>query len=482
MKHIILSALGAVAAATAMAAPAATYLKIDSMQVARHDSILAVDITIDPSDIRPGRDREVVFTPVLRSATGADSLELDAVTVAGHNRYYLAERHGLIAEGDAIYKAGKGTPITYRRAVAWQPWMTQSQLDMRQDVANCCDPLVGLDDTPLARLDYTVKPFEPGLRYIALTGDSTVELTAEGRAYIDFIVNRTDIRPAYRRNNIELPKILASIDKVKNDPDATITRLTIKGYASPEGSYDNNVRLAMGRTQALKEYVREHYNFDPEIMHTDYEPEDWDGLREWLDSCTLVHRAEIIDIVDSNMAPDPKDHEIKRRYPEEYKLILDSVYPGLRHSDYTVKYRIRTFVDIDELKRVYAATPERLRPVDFYRIATTYPEGSAEWDDVLMTAVRIWPNDPEANVNAANIALKHGDVKAAAAYARRGGETPEAIYTRAILAARQGDRSHAAELLKTAAELGYEPAAQELAELRAVEALPTVEYLIECAH
>ena len=94
---------------------------------------------------------------------------------------------------------------------------------------------------------------------------------------MDFVVNRTEIRPDYRGNRKEIAKIIESIDKVKNDPDATITRITIKGYASPEGSYANNVRLAMGRTAALKEYVRKHYNFDQEIMMTDYEPEDWAG-------------------------------------------------------------------------------------------------------------------------------------------------------------------------------------------------------------
>lgn len=120
---------------------------------------------------------------------------------------------------------------------------------------------------------------------MALTGDSAVVLTAEGKAFVDFVVNRTDLNPSYRGNTREIAKIIESIDRVKNDPDATITLVSIKGYASPEGSYANNVRLAMGRTATLKEYVRKHYSFDPEIMRTDFEPEDWEGLREWVMTC-----------------------------------------------------------------------------------------------------------------------------------------------------------------------------------------------------
>ena len=43
----------------------------------------------------------------------------------------------------------------------------------------------------------------------------------------------------------------------------------------PEGSYSNNVRLAMGRTAALKDYVREHYHFAPESYEYRLRAEDW---------------------------------------------------------------------------------------------------------------------------------------------------------------------------------------------------------------
>lgn len=455
-------------------------LHVQDIKVARLDSNLVVALDINPRSVNPGRDREAVFTPVIVALNGTDSLELPSIRVAGRNRYYSHLRNDDLEDGEKIINAGSGDLLQYRDETPFEPWMSRSRITMRREVANCCDAPVLEGYTPVAELDYEPKAFMPSItRYVALLGDSAVERSAEGRAFVDFIVNRTEIRPNYRGNKAELAKIIASIDTIKNDPDAVITRVTIKGFASPEGSYSNNVRLAMGRTAALKEYVREHYNFNPEIMSTDYEPEDWDGLRNWVEKCTLPHRSEILDIINSSMEPDPKDHELKRRFPAEYKIMLDSIYPALRHSDYTVKYRFRTFVDIDELKKVYANTPDRLRPVDFQRIAATYPEGSDDFKDVMLTAARIYPHDEAACLNAANITMERGDYAAAAEYLRHAGDSPEAVFTRGMLAARTGDFRRASELLDAAKRAGSVPAAEESQRLEQHMNIPSVTYLIE---
>lgn len=457
-------------------------LKVSDVKVFRHGDELTVALDINPRSVNPGRDKEVTFVPVVRAAGSADSLELPMVKIAGRNRYFSHLRNKNLPVGAKVYNAGSNEIIEYRAEVPFLPWMERCQIDMRQDLANCCEaPEVG-PETPIARLDFVRPSYVPEFNFVELTGDSAIELTAEGRAYVDFIVNRTEIRPTYRRNKVEIAKIIASIDKVKNDPDATITRITIKGYASPEGPYDNNIRLAMGRTASLKEYVREHYNFDPEIMSTDYEPEDWEGLRAWVEKCTLPHREEILQIIDSPMAPDPKNSAIQQTYPQEYKLILDSVYPGLRHSDYTVKYRIKAYATVEELLEVYKVTPERMRPVDFQRIAAVYPTGSDKYKEIMMKAVEIHPYDQKSNLNAATIAMQAGDLTTAAEYLDRAGDSAEAIYSRGVLAGMQGDLDRASQYFVRAADLGFEEGAKQKAAIEAIVNRNTVEYLIETTH
>ena len=439
---------------------------------------LAVAVTIDPRSVNPGRDREVVFTPVIVSSNGADTVALDPIRVAGRNRYFSHIRNKDLAPGVKLYRAGSDELIDYRREVTFEPWMMHSKVEMLEEIGHCCDPILPAGDTPLANIDYSQPPFKPEFQFVDLTGDEAVERSAEGSAFVDFIVNRTEIRPGYRRNKVELAKIIQTIDLVKNDPDAVITRVTIKGFASPEGSYSNNVRLAIGRTQALKEYVREHYNFDPEIMSTDYEPEDWEGFRRRLLAIELPHKQEILQLIDSKMEPDPKNAEIQRRFPKEYKFILDSIYPALRHSDYTVKYRIKTYVDIDELKRIFRDDAGKLRPVDFQRIAATYPVGSPEYDEVYMKAAQVYPTDSEAALNAANVYMRRGDYGRAADCLRYAGERPEAVYSRATLAALRGDLERARDLFDRSAAEGFAPAASEVKRVDEILGRTKVTYLI----
>lgn len=413
----------------------------------------------------PGRDREVILTPVLRAIESDDSLVMPTVVVAGRNQYYSHLRNHDLPADVRLVEAGSKTEVELTFNAPWQEWMDYSKLDLRREVACCAQSPVLQDPRPVALLDYRPRPVMPPVEYIALTGDDTVEMEAEGKAFIDFVVNRTELKPDYRGNRAEIDKIIASIDRVANDPDAIITRVTIKGYASPEGSWSNNVRLAMGRTNTLKEYVRQHYNFDPAIMSTDYEPEDWAGLRAYVDTMTtLPHREEILAIIDDkSLEPDPRNAAIQTRYPAEYARLLADIYPALRHSDYTVRYSIKTSIDVDHLKEVFRQDPRRLRPVDFYLIANTYPTGSDEYNEIMLSAASVYPNDEQAAVNAANVALSNGDIETARAYAMRAGLTPEAIYTRANIAARQGDLEGALSLMQQAAEQGM-PQAQAQAD------------------
>lgn len=481
IKHIFIAA--SFAASAFMTASAADgngdpLLRVKSVTVDPRPDRLVVQMDVDARQINPGRDREVIFVPVLRSLTSADTLALPAFAISGRNRYYSHLRNGDLEDGDQLTMAGSKTALHYYQTVAMEPWMTRSRIDVIQRVAHCCDAARPDGENPVAEIDLTPRSAILPMDYVALLGDSAIVRKAEGRAFVNFVVNRTELKPDYMNNPEEIGKILASIKLVQDDPEAIITGVTIKGYASPEGPWDNNVRLAMGRTQTLKEYVRQRYNFDPSIMSSDYEPEDWAGLREWLVENDIPNRDAILQIVDSDLAPDPKNAEIQRRYPEQYRRIHRDVYPWLRHSDYTIKYTFKIHTDVEELKRIYAATPDRLRPVDFQRIAATYPAGSREFDEVMMTAVRIWPNDELANLNAANISMKRDDMTAAARYLAKAGTSPEAMYARGVQAARLGDISTALRLVESARQAGVPQADGAIAILKAEIERPFVTYMI----
>jgi hypothetical protein len=256
---------------------------------------------------------------------------------------------------------------------------------------------------------------------------------------------------------------------VRNDPDVRITSLSIKGYASPEGTYANNTRLAKGRTATLKTYVRELYHFPDSVLLTSYEPEDWAGLEAYVDSTNLRNRDAILALIHSSVEPDAKEKMIKSTYPEEYQFLLKNVYPGLRHSDYVVRYVVRTYTSAEEIRRIMKTQPQKLSLRELYIAAQGLEPGGDEYNEAFEIAVRMFPGDEVANLNAANAAMAKGDLKGAARYLDKAGDRGEAVYARGVYAALLKDYETAMRFFAEAAREGIAEAEDALRQVEEVK-------------
>lgn len=432
---------------------------IKNLSVTHNADRLFVTMEMDMSEVKLKSAHELMVTPALVAA--GEHLELPSVVIAGRNRYYYYLRNGEELKGRRLCRAKKTEAVHYETSVPYEGWMETSELVLEQDSCGCSDLIVKNDDL-LAALDFRPKVFTPVFVFIQPEVEAVKERHLDGQAYIDFPVNRTEIYPDYRRNPEELKKIIATIDEVKNNPDTRITSLHIKGYASPEGSYANNTRLAKGRTETLKDYVQDMYSFADGVIHTGFEPEDWAGLRRNVEASSLEHRDAILAVIDGSLTPDAKDRKIKADYPQEYAYLLREVYPGLRHSDYVVEYVVRAYTDVEEAKRVLADRPGNLSLDELYMIAASYPQGSDEYSEVFATAVRLFPDDEVANLNAANVAMSRKDLTSAKKYLAKAGDMPQATYARGVCAALEGDYDRARSLLQKAKEQGVAEAGDAL--------------------
>ena len=162
--------------------------------------------------------------------------------------------------------------------------------------------------------------------------------TEQGRAYLDFPVNKTTIYPDYRRNPEELQEIKRTIDVVKNDANVHITQIDIDGYASPEGGYKNNARLAQGRAEALKDYVMGQYEFSGDIFKVTSTPEDWAGLKKYVEENNIENKDEILEIIAgvNGSNEDAQEAKIKTRFPQTYAQLYKDVYPILSNNSFIV--------------------------------------------------------------------------------------------------------------------------------------------------
>ena len=423
-------------------------LTVASASMKRNADLMTVGLDMKLSDFDLAGNRVAVFTPAIVGEK--DSLLLRPVGLYSRDRWfqYLRSGDGPVSGADetAIRWSERPDELAYNQSVPYAEWMNGSQLVLLRHDYACCRELVAEDRDPLT--GYREVHYTPSFHYAKPVAEAVKTRELSGRAFIDFPVNRTELYPDYRNNTRELAKIIATIDSVRNDKDVTVKRITIKGYASPESSWENNTRLAKGRTATLKQYVQNLYHFPEDFIQTDYEPEDWAGLREFVESSNLEHRVEILAIIDDvTLAPDPREWKLKSTYPAEYKFLLSTVYPGLRHSDYTIEYTIRSFTDVNEIGALIHTAPQKLNLSEMLRYAQTLEPGSDEYNDVFETAVRIFPDSEEANLNAANSAMQRNDLRNAERYLQRAGDGAEAVYARGVLSALRGDYESAAKLI-----------------------------------
>lgn len=305
--------------------------------------------------------------------------------------------------------------------------MSQFDLAMHEDLCGCGNQL-SEDNTPLTHVDN--RPTRPAVSFVKPKAEAIKTRAEKGQAYIIFPVNKWDILTNFHENATELNKITSTIDLVKNDKNVEITGIDIHGYASPEGSYANNNKLADNRAAAVSNYVKNLYRIDPKLFTHHATPEDWDGLRAKLAESSLAERQALLKIAgDNSLEPDERDHKMHRLYPEAYATMLKTIYPRLRHSDYTVTYTVRPF-SIDEAKELLKTKPQILSLQEMFLVAQTYEPGSQEFNEVFDIAVRLFPNDETANLNAACTYIQQGNIEQAERHLVKAGNTPEADQAR----------------------------------------------------
>lgn len=456
MKRIILTAVFILSFLDALSQNVGA-VKAEKPRMTKSGDYMAVfmDMHLDDLEVRNGR--AFLLTP---SIVKEDSVvTLPSIGIYSFNRWYYYKRNGefmISGSTEASYR-DIDTPdmLPYDEVVPYRDWMDGSELKLTLREYGCCSKIIESWHAFLARYD---GPYMPSLLYVAPEAEIHKYRSLSGSAFVDFPVSQIVIYPDYRDNADELAKIRKTIDSVRDDSDVTIKSITIKGFASPESPYSNNTRLADGRTEALKQYVCDLYQFPGELITTSFEPENWEGLRAYVLQSSLAHKEQILEIIDSDMEPDPKESKIKSLYREDYAYLLKNCYPALRRSDYRIDYEVRSYTNVAEIAEVIYVRPQNLSLNEFYAYAQELDKDSEQFVEVFETAVRMFPKDETANLNAANTALGRGELKNALRYLEKAGDSPEAQYARGVYEYMMGNYDPALELFGSALERGVEEA------------------------
>ena len=434
------------------------------------------DIVLDSLTLK--NNQQIFMTPVLSGES--DSIALPTVLITGRGMHYAYERGTMrgLKEYRRKYDImrevrrdnGRSQMVDYTASAPFAPWMRTERLSIQFRYDTCgCGVFAGSGVGPST--DTTFNPV-PSMRVAYITPkvtDLPVSIH-EGSARVQFEVDKTVLHDSVYRarsgqridNRQQLKVIYDSIAYALTDPNAEIAKIEIIGYASPESPYEHNKELATGRSRALAEYIGKYvgrkYNIDQNVASFDAVPENWVEFREQVVNAkdiTEQQRQDLLALIDRPAFGaadyDAKEKELKTdpKFRDLYRTkILPQWFPHLRATKFRISTRLKPLAD-PQLAEVIMTAPEKMSLNQMMRVARLYPEGSAEFDKVIDTALRYYPSDEEANLNAAVSAIRGGNYDRAAALLDKAGDSPEAVNARAVVLAHNGDFDAARRLLET---------------------------------
>ena len=395
-------------------------VKIEQVEGAKLRINMDVDVTQTPIK----SNQELQLTP--RFTNGEQVKDLPTLVIAGRKsniyrkrnpQYFSAEDNALVVRKDKK----KAQVLNYSTEVDFESWMNGADLEVVENSCGCATTVLASNDHKLDRFILPPAVLSPYISYIEPAVEEQKNRSIEASAYLDFPVNQTAIRPEFRNNRAELAKISESINKVAQDGDVNVSSIKLTGHASPEGSYAGNERLARLRTEALKNHLITIYpRISPSTFKVDFVAENWEGLIKMLnESTSFTYKHDILRIIEENNNLDVREQKIRALDGgKAYRALVNDYFPALRNTNYEIKYIIRQFT-VEEAKEMVWTEPQKLSLEEIYRVSEGYKDDADKYAELFEIAVRLYPTDDIANLNASTSALRVKDLPRAKRYLDR---------------------------------------------------------------
>ena len=273
-------------------------------------------------------------------------------------------------------------------------------------------------------------------------------------ANIKFLINQANLR-ASELNTVsikDLGKILREIND--NEETRALQNIEVSAYASPDGSYSINEKLAEKRQDVSADYLKgelKKIQMKADV-DTKFTAEDWDGFQDLISKSNLQDKDVILRVLSMYKDPEEREQQI-RNMSEVFTDIKESILPELRRARLIVNYEIigrsddqileqyrrdpsklsveeliygaNKLVTDDETRRQWNETIGRQYPSDYRSLNNMAQIAITNGQDALAQtylkqAASINKNASEVNTNLALLALKEGDVAAAESYLSKG--------------------------------------------------------------
>ncbi len=479
MKKIILSIILLIISAVANGqSNRLNNLMFENLSILKENEKISIAMDMKLNNLELGSNDMLILTPMFVSNKTNEKKKLASIVIIGKQRNKVLERKIALNNDPGIpdnvrsivrHHNGLQQTFTYVDDVSVMEWMNDASLLIEARVKGCA----GCEENPeelLLSNRIIREHYRPTYKLIYVVPEvEPVEVRAEKHSSsFNYMVAKHDLVRNFKNNAAEFDRVDRVINEVKNNKNLEITEFTVSGYASPEGNYNANRILSDRRAHSFADYLSNVHHISRNRFVVNGYGEDWEGLKEAVKKSSLPDKNEIIRIITNVDNPDARDAELQKLAGgKTYRTLVESYYPPLRRTDFTIAYHVRAF-SVEEAREVIRSNPGLLSLNEMYLVAQSYPVNSAEFKEVFDIATRIFPNEPIALINASAADIEAGNYQVAIDRMSKMENDPRVLNNMGVAYARMGNNDKAKVYFEKAAHLNENDAIYNLSELQKV--------------
>ena len=389
----------------------------------------------------------VTVTPELRFGDGK--------VVKGEAATFQGEK---VMGNDQVISYRMGGHYTMKTAFAYNPEMQKSDMYLTFDARRGKK----VYNVPAVKVNYGIIATSELYRQALTNGGGCLALDSFQRvkakkqeANIKFLINQANLRKSELKNNSvgEFVKLLKEINKDREG--LNLQNVEIQAYASPEGGFKFNDKLANKRQNVSEKYVRKEMKSAGVEGNLDahYTAQDWEGFQQLVQASDIQDKDVILRVLSMYKDPQEREQQI-RNMSEGFRELADAILPELRRSRLIIHYETIGRND-EQIKAQYNEDAAKLSADELLYYATL-EEDAAKKEEIYAKTAQLYTNDYRPLNNLAVMAFNRGDeAKAKELLAQaitKSNNAAEANATLGLIALKNGNVAEAENLIAKAAD------------------------------
>ena len=389
------------------------------------------------------------------------------VTVVPELRY----GNGQVAKGQAVTFQGEkvmanhkvisyrlGGRYTMKTVFDYVPAMQKSDMylafDARIGNSKVNVPAIKVATGVIATAELYRKAMQQGGACLALDSFQRV-IDHKQEANVKFLINQANLRSNELKNN-SVREFVSMLKRINADREKlAIKNVEVQAYASPEGGFTFNDKLANKRQNVSEGYVKQQLkgtNLQTDI-DAHYTAQDWEGFMKLVQSSKIQDKDVILRVLSMYKDPQEREQQI-RNMSEGFRELADGILPELRRSRLIINYQTIGRSD-QQIKQQYAADPTKLSLEELLYAASLTNDVKAK-KAIYKKTTELYDRDYRAYNNLAALALNEDDEHTANSYLSQAlqanRKAPEAYANKAYINLTHGEIAEAEHNLADATE------------------------------